>query len=224
MSRLITALARYGVPSQVRKALLAALAAFTMLSTPAAAAPVKLVAFGDSLTAGFGLPRADSFAAKLEVALKARGFDVTVVNAGVSGDTTAAGLARMDWSIPRDAQAVIVELGANDMLRGLDPSIPRKNLTEILTRLKARKLPVLLAGMRAAPNLGSDYQRRFDAIYPDLSAQFGVPLYPFFLQAVAGDRALNQKDGVHPTSEGVDRIVADILPSVEQLVRQARAQ
>lgn len=221
MSRLITALARYGAPSQVRKALLVVLAAFTMLSTAAAAAPVKLVAFGDSLTAGLGLPRADSFAAKLETALKAKGYDVTVVNAGVSGDTTAAGLARLDWSVPADASAVIVELGANDMLRGLDPSIPRKNLTEILTRLKARNLPVLLAGMRAAPNLGADYQRQFDAIYPDLAAKFSVPLYPFFLQGVAGDRALNQKDGIHPTAEGVDRIVAAILPSVEQLVRQA---
>lgn len=201
-----------------------ALALFTMLSTPALAAPVRVVAFGDSLMAGLGLPRADGFAPKLEAALKARGYDITVINAGVSGDTTGAGLARFDWSVPKDADMVIVELGANDMLRGLDPAIPRKNLTEILTRLKARNQPVLLAGMRAAPNLGADYQRAFDSIYPDLAAQFGVPLYPFFLQGVAGDRALNQKDGIHPTAEGVDRIVAGILPAVEQVLRAAGAK
>lgn len=176
------------------------------------------MAFGDSLTTGFGLPRPDSFAAKLEAALKAKGYDVSVTNAGVSGDTTGAGLARLDWSVPKGTDAVIVELGANDMLRGLDPDIPRKNLTEILTRLKARDLPVLLAGMRAAPNLGADYQRRFDPIFPELAARFDVPLYPFFLEGVAGDRGLNQPDGLHPTAAGIDRIVAAILPSVEQLL------
>lgn len=196
----------------------------TILSSAALAAPVRLVALGDSLTAGLGLPRADSFAAKLETALKAKGLDVTVINAGVSGDTTAAGLARLDWSIPRDTDAVIVELGANDMLRGLSPDIARRNLTEILTRLKARHIAVLLAGMRAAPNLGADYARAFDPIYPDLAAKFGVPLYPFFLEGIAGDRTLNQKDGIHPTAEGVDRIVAGILPSVEALVREAAAR
>lgn len=196
----------------------------TILSSAALAAPVRLVALGDSLTAGLGLPRSDSFAAKLETALKAKGLDVTVINAGVSGDTTAAGLARLDWSIPRDTDAVIVELGANDMLRGLSPDIARRNLTEILTRLKARHIAVLLAGMRAAPNLGADYARAFDQTYPDLAAKFGVPLYPFFLEGIAGDRALNQKDGIHPTAEGVDRIVAGILPSVEALVREAAAR
>jgi acyl-CoA thioesterase-1 len=205
------------------KGLAMALTAVTILSSAAHAAPVQLVALGDSLTAGLGLSRADSFATKLESALKAKGYDVNVVNAGVSGDTTAGGLARLDWSIPKDADAVIVELGANDMLRGLSPDIARRNLTEILTRLKARHIPVLLTGMRAAPNLGADYRRAFDAIYPDLAAQFGVPLYPFFLEGVAGDRDLNQKDGIHPTAEGVDRIVAAILPSVETLVRSAVA-
>ncbi|TCT08031.1 arylesterase [Aquabacter spiritensis] len=199
------------------------MAMFTIASGPAAAAPVRLVAFGDSLTAGYNLPTASGFAAKLEAALKAKGYDVTVVNAGVSGDTTAAALARFDWSIPKDADAVIVELGANDMLRGLDPDIPLKNLTEILTRLKARDVPVLLAGMRAAPNFGVDYQRRFDALYPQLAAEFGVPLYPFFLEGVAGNRGLNQRDGLHPTAAGVDRIVAGILPYVERLVASARA-
>ncbi|WP_348930308.1 arylesterase [Aquabacter sp. CN5-332] len=198
------------------------MATFTIASAPAAAAPVRLVAFGDSLTTGFNLPRPDSFAAKLETALKAKGYDVTVTNAGVSGDTTSAGLARLDWSVPKGTDAVIVELGANDMLRGIDPEIARKNLTEILTRLKARGLPVLLAGMRAAPNLGADYQRQFDAIFPELAAQFGVPLYPFFLEGVAGDRGLNQQDGLHPTAAGIDRIVASILPSVEQLLAHVK--
>ncbi|MEW6258041.1 MAG: arylesterase [Pseudomonadota bacterium] len=220
----ITALVPYGSAARAFKGLVLAFGAVTFLSSAALAAPVRLVALGDSLTAGLGLPRSDSFAAKLEAALKARGLNVTVINAGVSGDTTAAGLARLDWSVPRDADAVIVELGANDMLRGLSPDIARRNLTEILTRLKARHLPVLLAGMRAAPNLGADYARAFDAIYPDLAAQFGVPLYPFFLEGVAGDRALNQKDGIHPTSEGIDRIVAGILPAAEALVRDAAAR
>lgn len=203
------------------KGLALALAAVTILSSAAHAAPLQVVALGDSLTAGLGLSRADSFAAKLEAALRAKGYDVIVVNAGVSGDTTAAGLARLDWSVPKGADAVIVELGANDMLRGLSPDIARRNLTEILTRLKARHIPVLLAGMRAAPNLGADYQRAFDAIYPDLAARFNVALYPFFLEGVAGDPAFNQKDGIHPTAEGVDRIVTGILPSVETLVRAA---
>ncbi|WP_127091443.1 arylesterase [Aquabacter cavernae] len=206
------------------KALVLALTVVTILSSAVQAAPLKVVALGDSLTAGLGLSRADSFAAKLEAALKAKGYDVTIVNAGVSGDTTGAGLARLDWSVPQHTDAVIVELGANDMLRGLSPDIARGNLTEILTRLKARHIPVLLTGMRAAPNLGADYRRSFDAIYPDLAAKFEVPLYPFFLEGVAGDRVLNQKDGIHPTAEGVDRIVAAILPSAEALVRDAQAR
>lgn len=215
----ITAFAPYGAATSLRKGLFLLMAMFTIASA-AQAAPIRLVAFGDSLTAGYNLPRSDSFAAKLEVALRAKGYDVVVTNASVSGDTTGAGLARLDWSVPKGADAVIVELGANDMLRGLDPAIPRKNLAEILTRLKARGIPVLLAGMRAAPNLGADYQRQFDAIYPELAARFAVPLYPFFLKGVAGDRSLNLPDGLHPTSAGVDRIVAEILPSVEQLLTQ----
>ncbi len=188
---------------------------------PAAAKTVRLVAFGDSLTAGLGLPRPDAFPAKLEAALKARGYDVSIGNAGVSGDTTSAGLARLDWSVPAGTDGVIVELGANDMLRGQDPALTRKNLTEIIARLKARNLPILLAGMRAAPNYGADYQRNFDAIFPELAAQNGLLLYPFFLDGVAGQRGLNQADGLHPTAAGVDRIVAAILPEVEKLVIQA---
>lgn len=188
---------------------------------PASAKTIRLVAFGDSLSAGYGLPRPDAFPAKLEAALKARGYDVSVTNAGVSGDTTTAGLARLDWSVPAGTDAVIVELGANDMLRGQDPALARKNLTEIITRLKARKLPILLAGMRAAPNYGADYQRAFDAIFPELAAQNGLLLYPFFLEGVTGDRSVIQPDGLHPTAAGVDRIVAGILPEVEKLIAQA---
>ncbi|GGF85323.1 arylesterase [Azorhizobium oxalatiphilum] len=193
------------------------------MSSPAAARTLRIVAFGDSLSAGYGLARNEAFPAKLEAALKAKGYDVSVTNAGVSGDTSSAGLARLDWSIPKDADAVIVELGANDMLRGVDPALTRRTLDEILTKLKARKVAILFAGMRAAPNFGADYQKAFDAIYPELAAKHGVPLYPFFLEGVAGNRALNQKDGIHPVPAGVDIIVAGILPDVERLITQAQA-
>ncbi|MGU3492687.1 arylesterase [Xanthobacteraceae bacterium A53D] len=183
---------------------------------------LKIVAFGDSLTAGYQLPRTDAFPAKLEAALKAKGYDVNVANAGVSGDTSSAGLARLDWSVPQGTDAVIVELGANDMLRGQDPNLTRRVMDEILTKLKGRNIPILLAGMRAAPNYGPEFQKAFDAIYPDLAAKHGVLLYPFFLEGVAGDRALNLKDGIHPTAAGVDKIVAAILPDVEKLIAQAK--
>lgn len=199
------------------------LALFTILSGQAAQArTVRIVALGDSLTAGAGLPKADSFTAKLEAALRARGLDVTILNAGVSGDTASGGLARLDWSVPPDADGVIVELGANDMLRGTDPQVTRKALGDILSRLDQRGLPVLLAGMRAAPNLGADYGRRFEAVYADLARTHPVLFYPFFLEGVAGNRALNQPDGLHPTASGVDVIVAAILPDVEKLVEAAR--
>jgi acyl-CoA thioesterase-1 len=177
--------------------------------------PVKLVAFGDSLTAGHGLPADAAFPVRLQKALKDKGIEVDMVNAGVSGDTTSGGLARLDWSIPEGTQGVILELGANDALRGIDPKIPRAALEQILTRLKARNIPVLLCGMLAPPNFGPDYSAQFNAIYPDLAKAFGVPLYPFFLQGVAGDARLNQADGIHPTAEGVDVIVKAMLPSVE---------
>jgi acyl-CoA thioesterase I len=177
--------------------------------------PIKLVAFGDSLTAGHGLPVDAAFPVRLQKALKDKGIEVDMVNAGVSGDTTSGGLARLDWSVPEGTQGVILELGANDALRGIDPKIPRAALEQILTRLKARNIPVLLCGMLAPPNFGSDYSAQFNAIYPDLAKAFGVPLYPFFLQGVAGDAKLNQADGIHPTAAGVDIIVKAILPSVE---------
>lgn len=182
---------------------------------PLHAEPIRLVAFGDSLTAGLGLPAKDAFPAKLQAALKAKGHDVVIENAGVSGDTTSAGLSRLDWSVPEGTQGVILELGANDALRGLDPSIAEKSLDAILARLKERKIPVLLAGMVAPPNLGGGYGERFNAIYPRLAAKYGVPLYPFFLDGVAGQAKLNQPDGIHPTAAGVDVIVERITPAVE---------
>jgi acyl-CoA thioesterase-1 len=207
-------------------ALAAAVAALTVSATaqPGSARPVKIVALGDSLTAGLGLPANAAFPARLERALAQKGIAAAeVVNAGVSGDTTADGLSRLDWSVPDDSDAVILELGANDALRGLDPAQTRANLDAILKRLTARRLPVLLAGMRAPPNMGAEYTQAFDAIYPDLAAAYGVIFYPFFLDGVAADRALNQGDGLHPSATGVDVILAKILPQVEELVGRARA-
>ena len=160
---------------------------------------------------------------RLQAALTAKGIAATVMNAGVSGDTTAGGLARLDWSVPEGTDAVILELGANDMLRGFKPQITRDALDKILQRLKKRHIAVLLCGMRAAPNLGGDFTRSFEPIFPELAAKYGVLLYPFFLDGVAGDRSLNQHDGLHPTAAGVDMIVAGILPKVEELIGRVRA-
>jgi acyl-CoA thioesterase-1 len=159
--------------------------------------PVRIVALGDSLTAGLGLPVNASFPAKLETALRQRGVAVEITNAGVSGDTASGGLARLDWSVPQGTDAVIVELGANDMLRGMDPKITRAAFAEIVRRLRERHIAVLLAGMRVAPNLGAEYAHQFESIYSDLAAKDGVLLYPFFLDGVAGDPTLNQPDGIH---------------------------
>ncbi len=204
--------------------LIALAAAFFLAAAPAAAAkPIAIVALGDSLTAGYGVLPGKSFPEQLDAALKAKGYDVTVANAGVSGDTAADGLARLDWSVPADADIVIVELGANDALRGIDPALTRKSLSEILAKLKARGQAVLLAGMLAPRNLGDAYGKIFDAIYPDLAAQYDVALYPFFLAGVVADPALNQADGMHPTAAGVAKIVAAMLPDVEKLVAAASA-
>ncbi len=194
------------------------------LTTPLRAAErtLNLVALGDSLTAGLGLPADAVFPVQLEAALKARGHAVTIANAGVSGDTATGGLDRVAWSVPDGTDGVILELGANDMLRGTDPAVTEKALDAIISGLKARGIPVLLAGMRAAPNLGPDYGRRFDAIYPRLAARYGLILYPFFLDGIAGDRSLNLADGLHPTKAGVARIVTGILPSVEDFVTRLR--
>ena len=180
--------------------------------------PLKLVALGDSLTAGYRLPGDAAFPAVLERALAKRGHTVDIANAGVSGDTATGGLDRLDWSVPDGTDGVILELGANDMLRGTDPAVTRKALDTIIARLKARGIPVLLAGMRASANLGPDYIARFDAIYPDLARQYGLVLYPFFLAGVAGERGLNLDDGLHPNPKGVEAIVAGILPSVESFL------
>lgn len=187
----------------------------------AAERPLKIVVLGDSLTAGLGLPAQASFPARLEQALRAKGHNVSIQNAGVSGDTASGGLARLDWSVPDDADAVILELGANDALRGLDPAVTRRALDAIIARLQARGVSVLLAGMRAPRNLGPDYVRDFDAIYPELAAKYGLVFDPFFLEGVATEAALNQADGLHPSATGVDAIVARILPKVEELISRA---
>jgi acyl-CoA thioesterase I len=196
-------------------ALMGAEPAFAQTSAAIGTHPIKMVVLGDSLSAGYGLSGNDAFPAKLQKALKTKGLDVDMTNAGVSGDTASGGRDRLDWSVPPGTQAVIVELGANDALRGTDPAITRAALTEIVTRLKGRGIAVLLCGMLAPPNYGSEYAARFNSIYPDLAKSSGVPLYPFFLDGVAADARLNQADGMHPTPEGVDLIVKNILPTVE---------
>jgi len=186
------------------------------------AAPVRIVAFGDSLTAGYMLKPNEAFPVQLAEALKATGATVEIANGGVSGDTTAAGLARLDWSIPAGTDAVILELGANDALRGIDPKVTRANLDAILTKLRDRNIEVLLAGMKAPKNMGATYEAAFDAIYADLAEAHGALLYPFFLDGVALDSKLNLDDGLHPTGEGVGVIVARILPKVEELITRVR--
>jgi acyl-CoA thioesterase-1 len=193
-------------------------AALCALVSIGSAAPVRIVALGDSLSAGYGLGPGESFPEQLQETLRERGHDVTVANAGVSGDTASDGLARLEWSVPADADIVIVELGANDALRGVDPAITREALSSILYKLTGRRQLVLLAGMLAPRNMGDAYASAFDAIYPDLAKQFGVPLYPFFLEGVVGNRRLNLPDGIHPTAEGIARIVQSITPAVEELI------
>jgi acyl-CoA thioesterase I len=189
----------------------------------AAERPVKIVVLGDSLSAGFGLPTAAAFPARLAEALKAKAVAATIANAGVSGDTVSGGLGRLDWSVPDGTDAVILELGANDALRGLDPNITKTALDTILRKLDDRHIVVLLVGMRAPRNMGPDYVRDFDAIYPALASTHPVVFYPFFLDGVAADPKLNQGDGLHPNAAGVDTIVARIMPQVEELITRARA-
>lgn len=180
--------------------------------------PLTILAFGDSLVAGFGLGTRDGFTAKLEAALKAKGVNARVVNAGLSGDTSAGGLARLDWALEPKPDFAIVELGANDGLRGLDPAQTRANLDAILTKLKAKGVPALFAGMYAPPNMGPDYGKAFNALYPELARKHGVAFYPFFLDGVAADPSLNQPDGIHPNARGVDVIVGLMLPPVLKLI------
>ncbi|HEX8048996.1 arylesterase [Rhizobium sp.] len=187
-----------------------AVIAFGLLFSAASAAEartIQLVGFGDSLMAGYQLPPGDGFPAKLEAALKAKGLDVTVADAGVSGDTTSGGLSRIDWSVPDGADGVILELGANDALRGIPPEETEKNLDAIIARLKKRNIPVLLAGMLAPPNMGADYAAKFNPIYQRLADKYKLPLYPFFLDGVATHADLQLADGMHPSSKGVDVMV-----------------
>ena len=189
-----------------------------MAQSASQAAPLKIVAFGDSLTAGYGLPAQDAFPAKLERVLRTKGVNAAIENAGVSGDTASGGLSRVDWSIPDDTDAVILELGANDMLRGIDPKLTREALDSILAKLKERNIVVLLCGMRAAPNLGSEYARAFESIFEDLARKYDSVFYPFFLDGVTTQTKFVMRDGLHPNAAGVDVIVAGILPKVEELI------
>ncbi|WP_425313736.1 arylesterase [Pseudovibrio exalbescens] len=205
---------------------LVALMALCVASTISAKAEdtIKLVAFGDSLTAGYLLAPEDAFPVQLEKALRAKGHDVTIVNAGVSGDTTSGGLSRLDWSVGEDVQGVILELGANDALRGLDPATTRANMDEMVRRLTERGVKVLVAGMLAPRNLGEEYAELYDPIFPEISQKYEALYYPFFLEGVAANPMLNLADGLHPTGEGVAVIVENILPSVEKLIDQIKAE
>lgn len=186
--------------------------------------PIEIVVLGDSLSAGYGLRPGEGFTDRLQRKLRQSGFEnVTILGAGVSGDTAQGGLSRFEWSVPADAEGVIVELGANDALRGIDPARTRASLSQIVTKAQARGHKVLLAGMRAPPNMGPSYEEAFNPIYPDIAAEQGVLLYPFFLDGVAGEPDLNLADGMHPNAEGIDLIVERILPDVMELIARIRA-
>jgi acyl-CoA thioesterase-1 len=182
--------------------------------------PIRILAFGASITAGYGLDAADSLPAQLEAALRAHGIDATVINSGVSGETSAGGLARLDWALADNPDLVIVDLGGNDALRAIDPKTTEANLDAIVARLKAEKRGVLIAGMLAPPNLGADYQAAFNAVFPAVAARYDVMLYPFLLDGVATDPALNQEDGIHPNAAGVKVIVERMLPTLLQAIQR----
>jgi acyl-CoA thioesterase-1 len=216
--------AQYGQSTALRTAIVLACGAlFALFANPVLAqTPIQIVAFGDSLTAGHGLLAKDSYPSKLQAALRAKGYNVTIVNAGVSGDTTAQGLARVDWSVPSGTQAAIVEFGANDMFRGVPPPVVKRNLDAIIQKLKARHIEVMLAGMYATRSLGKEYYTAFDAIYRDLAHKYGLVFMPFFLEGVVGVQNLNQPDGIHPTAAGIDLVVKKSLPAVEALIQRVR--
>jgi acyl-CoA thioesterase I len=203
--------------------MLASLVAMAPAARAQGAKAVRIVALGDSLSAGYGLPASAAFPVVLERELKKKGLAVAVENAGVSGDTATGGRDRLDWSVPDGTDLVVVELGANDSLRGIDPKVTEAALDDILTRLKARRIGAILAGMLAPPNNGADYARAFNGIYRRLADKHGVPLYPFFLDGVAGEARLNLPDGIHPTAAGVEEIVRRILPLVEAETRRVAA-
>lgn len=193
---------------------------FVMALVPASvrAETISLVGFGDSLMAGYQLPAADAFPARLEKALREKGYDIAIANAGVSGDTSSGGLARIDWSVPDGAKGVILELGANDALRGIPPEQTEKNLRDMIVRLQARGISVLLAGILAPPNMGDDYAARFNPIFPKLAADYGIPLYGFFLDGVVTEASLKLEDGMHPNADGVGVMVDKFLPVAEQFI------
>lgn len=215
---------RYGISRRLVNTAALALCVLIAVAVPVRAAPLTLLALGDSLTAGYGLPHSDSFPTVLEAALRARGHDVRVLNAGVSGDTTAGGRSRLGWSLADDPDAVIVALGANDGLRGIPPADTRENLAAILDTLAEKDVPVLLAGMYAPPNMGREYGDAFRKVFEDLAARHDLVFYPFFLDGVAAKPALNQADGMHPNAEGVRVIVERMLPAVERLIALARPE
>jgi acyl-CoA thioesterase-1 len=212
--------------SLARSWVIALLGACLLLAGPspvsATNGPIQLVVLGDSLSAGYLLPQQAAFPVVLETALRRSGINIDVSNAGVSGDTARGGLERLDWAVPEGTDAVILELGANDMLRGLDPARTQDSLDQIITRLKARKIHVFLAGMLAAPSLGRDYGQQFNAVYPSLAAKHGLPLYPFFLEGVTGNRALVLEDGLHPNRAGVEQMVLSILPAIRMFLDSIR--
>jgi acyl-CoA thioesterase-1 len=200
---------------------MAAIVVLLGLAAAQATAPsIRILAFGASITAGYGLDAADSLPVQLEQALRAHGVNATVVNGGVSGDTSAGGLARLDWALADNPDLVIVDLGGNDALRAIDPRSTEANLDAIVTKLQAQKRGVLIAGMLAPPNLGTDYQAAFNAVFPAVAARHHVPLYPFLLDGVVADPALNQADGIHPNAAGVKVIVERMLPSVLEAIQQ----
>ncbi len=190
----------------------------------AAAEPVQLVGFGDSLMAGYQLPQEDALPAQLQRALAAKGHDVVITNAGVSGDTTSGGLSRVDWSVPDGTDGVILELGANDALRGIPPDQSEKNLDQIISRLKARGIPILLVGVLAPPNMGAQYGETFNAIYPRLAAKHALPLYPFILDGVITERSLLLEDGMHPNTKGLALMAQRMLPLAEELVKSVEGK
>jgi acyl-CoA thioesterase I len=204
----------YGHGRWLRQIFFAALALQLIFAAPSMARSLRVLALGDSLTAGYLLPADAAFPAVLQKALREKGYDIEIVNAGVSGDTSSGARERLDWALGEGLDGVIVEIGANDMLRGLDPELTRGNIEAILAHLRDRKIPALLAGMIAAPNLGPEYAAKFDPLYPDLAKKFDAPLYPFFLTGVAGQKGMQLPDGLHPTRQGVETIVAGILPVV----------
>lgn len=194
------------------------------LALPARAETIKIVGFGDSLMAAYDLAKEDGFPARLEAALRERGHDVEITDAGVSGDTTSGGLSRLDWSVPDGTDGVILELGANDALRGIAPEKTRENLDAMIERLKERGIPVLLAGMLAPPNMGPGYEEIFNAIYPELADKHDVVLYPFFLDGVAGESGMVLSDGMHPNPAGIDEMVRRFVTVAEEFIARIEAE